>query len=215
MKRLRFFTFACGMTALILAWPAAAQNTSKFNFNIGGGFSEPVRDTDGRLDMGYNINVGAGVNFVPAFGVVGEFGYNNFGLASSVLSAAGAPEGTTRLYSATLNPIIHFNPRGRFDLYAIGGGGYYRRTVEFTAPTVATVTAFDPFFGVFFPAAVPANTVLGTFTQNKGGWNVGAGVSARVKGDSNVKIYAESRYHYIYTNPVRTTVLPVTFGLRW
>ena len=87
--------------------------------------------------------------------------------------------------------------------------------MEFTAPTVATVTAFDPFYGVFFPAAVPANTVLGSFTQNKAGWNVGAGVSVRVKGDSNAKIFAESRYHYVYTTPVRTTVLPVTFGLRW
>jgi opacity protein-like surface antigen len=198
----------------MMAWPAAAQNSNRFNFNIGAGFSEPVRDTDGRVDVGYNINLGAGINFVPAFGVVGEFGYNR-GLASPVLNAAGAPDGSARLYSVTLNPIIHFNPHGRFDVYAIGGGGYYRRTVEFTAPTTATVTAFDPFFGVFFPAAVPANTVLGSFTQNKGGWNAGAGVSVRVKGDSNAKLFAESRYHYVYTTPVRTTVLPVTFGLRW
>jgi hypothetical protein len=77
------------------------------------------------------------------------------------------------------------------------------------------VTGFDPFFGVFFPAAVPSNTVLGSFTQDKGGWNVGAGVSVRVKADSNAKFYAESRYHYIYTTPVRTSMLPVTFGFRW
>src|SRR5215212_7070278 len=105
MKRLRFFTFGCLMAGLLLTWPAGAQNTNKFNFNIGGGFSEPVRDTDGRVDVGYNINVGAGVNFVPAFGLVGEFGYNHFGLAGSVLNAAGAPEGGARLYSLTLNPI--------------------------------------------------------------------------------------------------------------
>src|SRR5437867_8199538 len=116
MNRLRFFTLAGCVTGLLLTWPAAAQNTNRFNFNIGAGFTEPVRDTDGRLDMGYNINVGAGVNFVPAFGVVGEFGYNHLGLAGSVLNAAGAPEGAARLYSVTLNPIIHFNPHGRFDL---------------------------------------------------------------------------------------------------
>ena len=114
-----------------------------------------------------------------------------------------------------MNPIIHFNPRGRFDAYAIGGGGYYRRTVEFTEPSVATITAFDPFFGVFFPAAIPTNTVLGSFTQNKGGLNIGGGVSMRLRGDSNAKFFAEARYHYIFTSPIRTAVLPVTFGLRW
>jgi len=84
-----------------------------------------------------------------------------------------------------------------------------------TEPTIATVTLFDPFIGVFFPAAVPANTVLGSFTQNKGGLNIGAGVEVRVKGDSKTKIFAESRYHYIYTSPRATQILPVTFGLRW
>ena len=215
MKQIRFFTIACCLAGLILAWPAAAQNNNHFTFNVGGGFTEPVKDTDGRVNTGFNINAGAGVNFTAAFGMIGEFGFNHFGLAAPTLNAAGAPDGSTRLYSLTVNPIIRFNPHGRLDFYAIGGGGYYRRTVEFTAPTVASVTAFDPFFGVFFPAAVPANTVLGSFTQNKAGWNIGAGVSARVKADSNTKVFAESRYHYVYTTPVRTTVLPVTFGLRW
>ena len=97
----------------------------------------------------------------------------------------------------------------------VGGGGFYRRTTEYTEPTIATATVFDPFFGLFYPVAVPANTVLGSFTQNKAGLNIGAGVSVRVRGDSNAKIFAESRYHYILTNPERMSVLPVTFGLRW
>jgi len=36
-----------------------------------------------------------------------------------------------------------------------------------------------------------------------------------VKEDSNAKIYAESRYHYMYTTPVRTMILTVTFGFCW
>jgi len=116
-------------------------------------------------------------------------------LSGSALSAAGAPAGSTRIYSLTLCPIFRFNPRGRFDAYAIGGGGYYRRTIEFTQPTIGTVTAFDPFYGVFFPVAVPANTVLGSFTQNKGGLNIGGGITARIRGDSNTKFFVEARYH--------------------
>src|SRR5437870_3521674 len=78
--------------------------------------------------------------------------------------------------------------------YIVGGGGYYRRTVEFTQPTTEIITAFDPFYG-FFPAAVPANIVLGSFTQNKGGLNGGAGVSVRIRGDSSASFFAEARYH--------------------
>jgi len=215
MKRLIGNTAICSVTALLLALPAAAQNTNKFTFNVGGGFTEPVRDTGERVDRGYNVNVGAGVNFVPAFGVIGEFGYNSLGVANTVLNAVGAPNGDARIYSLTVNPIVRFNPNGRFDFYAIGGGGYYRRTVEFTEPTTAVITAFDPFWGVFFPLAVPANSVLGSFTQNKGGWNAGAGITIQLKGDSNAKFFAESRYHYIYTTPIRTSILPVTFGFRW
>jgi hypothetical protein len=93
--------------------------------------------------------------------------------------------------------------------------GTTRRTIEFTQPTIGTVTAFDPFYGVFFPVAVPANTVLGSFTQNKGGLNISGGIAARIRGDSNAKFLAEARHHYIFTTPQETTVLPVTFGFRW
>ena len=212
MNRTALYVFLAGV---LLARPSVAQNPNRFAFNIGGGFTEPVRYTDGRLDTGFNINAGAGVNLVPHLGVMAEFGFNHLSLSTATLAANAVPDGTARILSLTLNPIVHLNPRGRFDAYFIGGGGYYRRTVEFTAPTVTTATGFDPFYGVFFPVDVPANVILGSFTQNKAGWNIGGGVSVRIRGDSNTKFYAESRYHYVYTTPVRTSVLPVTFGLRW
>jgi hypothetical protein len=111
--------------------------------------------------------------------------------------------------------MLRINPNGRFDAYLIGGGGFYRRTVEFTQPGVGTITLFDPFWGVVYPAAVPVTDVLGSFTQHKGGLNVGGGVSFRIRGDSDTRVFAETRYHHIYTTPVRTSILPVTFGLRW
>lgn len=214
MNRKRLFYISLGFLTLLLARPAAAQNTSKLAFHIGGGFTEPVRYSDGRLETGFNGVAGAGVNFTPEVGIVGEFGYNQLGLSPAALNLAGAPDGSARIYSITANPIFRFNPRGRFDAYVIGGGGFYRRTIEFTAPTVSTVTAFDPFYGIFYPVAVPSNAILGSFSQNKSGLNVGGGLSVRL-GDSNTKVFAETRYHYVFTNPVGTPILPVTFGLRW
>jgi hypothetical protein len=50
---------------------------------------------------------------------------------------------------------------------------------------------------------VVANQILGSFTQNKGGWNIGAGVSFRVKEDSHAKIFALSGFA---DNPQRAAV---------
>lgn len=211
----RVLHIALPLFSAVLAAGTAAAQDNRFTFELGGGFTEPVQRTDGRAQTGFNVNLGAGVNLAPSFGILAEFGFNDLDLSNRVLAAAGVPAGTGRIYSVTLNPIIRLNPHGRFDVYVTGGGGFYRRTVEFTQPTVATVTAFDPFYGAIFPVAVPADTVLGSFSQNKGGLDVGAGFSVRVRGDSNVKLFAEARYHYIFTTPVRTTILPVTFGLRW
>jgi hypothetical protein len=111
--------------------------------------------------------------------------------------------------------MVHLVPRGRFDAYIIGGGGYYRRTIEFTEPSSAVATVFDPFYGIFIPVEFPTTNVLGSFSQNKMGLNLGAGVAVRLGEDSRSTIFAESRYHYIYTSPIRTSILPVTFGFRW
>jgi hypothetical protein len=40
---------------------------------------------------------GAGFNLTPEFGIVGEFGYNHHGLSRGALSAAGVPDGVTRI----------------------------------------------------------------------------------------------------------------------
>ncbi len=215
MNRRILSTIACGLAGVFLALPCSAQNTSRFNFHLGGGFTEPVRYTDGRLDTGFNLSAGAGINLDPHLGVMAEFGYNHLGINSTILGAVGVPGGSARIYNVGLAPIFRFNPRGRYDFYVVGGGGYYRRTLEFTAPTVTTTTAFDPFYGLFFPVNVPGTTVLSSVTQNKSGLNIGGGVSVRIKPDSNTKFFAESRYHYIYTSPIRTSILPVTFGIRW
>src|SRR5438093_1224695 len=130
MKHRLFYSIVCGLAGLFIVGPCAAQNTSKWNFGLGAGFTSPVQSSSDRLDTGFNITAGAGYSLVPALGLRAEFGFDHLGINSSVLSAAGASSGSTRIYSATLNPVLHFNPHGRYDLYAIGGGGFYRRTVE-------------------------------------------------------------------------------------
>lgn len=213
MTRKIWHTTVCA--GILLALPCAAQNTNRFTFHFGGGFTEPMKTTRDRLDRGFNLGAGAGVNVVPEFGITVDFGLNQMGVNPTTLASVGVPGGATRIYSLTLQPVVRLGARSRFNGYLTGGGGFYRRTVEFTEPSVQVITGFDPFFGAFFPVAVPVNTVLGSFTQDRGGWNAGGGVQFSIHGDSIAKFFAETKYHYIYSSPIRTTMLPVTFGFRW
>lgn len=214
MQKIKSTTLLVCLSGALLASTCSAQITNSLTFGVGGGFTNPVRWSEDRLNTGFNLTAHAGVNATPYFPLKIEFGYNQLGVSSAVLQAAGVPSGSARIYSLTLNPEFHLNPKGRFDVYGTAGGGYYRRTVEFTQPTVAVFTGFDPFYGVFVPVGIPAQEVIGSFSQNKAGWNVGAGVSIALKEDSSTRFFAESKYHYIFTNG-RTTLLPVTFGVRW
>ncbi|HWQ56175.1 MAG TPA: outer membrane beta-barrel protein [Bryobacteraceae bacterium] len=199
--------------SVLLAQRAAAQEP-RWTVNVGGGFTNPVRGIESRLDRGWNFSAGAGPRFTRNLSLVGEFNYNELDLSRAALTALSMPDGNTRVWSITANPRVNFNPDGILDFYLIGGGGVYRRTVEFTQPTVTTITVFDPWWGIVYPAAVPANQILASYSTTRGGLNIGGGITVRL-GHTGMKLYGEARYHHMFTPGVATTYLPVTFGLQW
>ena len=195
-----------------LAGALSAQETSPVSFNIGAGFTQPVGATSRRLDTGWNMQGGVGYNFIPHVGAMVQFNYNSMGINSATLNTFGVPDGSVRIWSLTLNPILHLNPEGKVDPYIIGGGGLYHRTQEFTAPSVGVTTAFDPFFG-FYDVAVPVDQVLASRSVMKPGVNIGAGIAFGSKWKG--KFYAEARYHRIMFRNSHTDYIPVNFGYRW
>lgn len=186
----------------------------RFSGSVGGGFTTPAYTAGEHLNTGWNALAGAGINISRFLGVEGQFQFNGLDINSTTLNNAGFPGGDMHLWSLTLDPVIHFAPSNRFNPYIIGGGGLYHRTIEFTAPTIATVAGFDPFLGIFFPIDVPANQVLQSMSVYKGGVNIGMGFSIPL-GSSKMKLFAEARYHHMYTRPDPTTIIPVTLGIRW
>jgi outer membrane protein with beta-barrel domain len=199
---------------LWMAGSLSAQEFSRFAFGAGAGFTTAVGDTGTRTDLGWNVRAGAGVNFNPYIGVMVNAGYNNLGINSSALANIGVPGGRMSVFSATLDPVIHLTPKRHFDLYVTGGGGLFHRYQEFTAPSVAVTTGFDPFFG-FFPVALSANQVLASYSVNKPGIDAGVGVAFGSK--FHGKFFAEARYNRIFMgdNFPDTEYIPVTFGFRW
>src|SRR5215469_3949977 len=104
------FILAFGIS-LSVAVILGAQEVPKFTFNIGGGFTQPVGITNNHLNMGWNIQGGVGYNFSSRLGANIDLGFNDMGIDSTTLANIGVPGGSVHIFSATLDPIVHLNPR--------------------------------------------------------------------------------------------------------
>lgn len=212
-KRLGIALMAGALAAALQA-RAQESNYGRFTFNIGGGYTAPVGDTSGRLDEGGNVQAGVGFNINQYFGILGTFQFNHLGITSGALAIADQPDGHARVYTATLDPVVRFPIGGGAKAYLLGGGGWMRRTVEFTRPTLAQTIVFDPWWGYFGPAVIPVNQVLGTYRSDDPAWDVGGGLDIPL-GRSRAKLYMEARYIRGFTSRANTEILPVTIGIRW
>jgi opacity protein-like surface antigen len=208
MKTLLSLAIVC-----LLAISSFAQDRG-LTVHAGGGYTPLVGPLSKRLDNGWNVQVGGGYMFTPYLGLVGDYQYNGLGVPQDVLNVLAVPDGNAHVQSFTAGPEIRFAPGSKVSLYIIGGIGWYRRTVEFTSPTFAAVTAFDPFFGFFFPAIVPANQVLGSITRDGFGGNVGLGFTFRFH-ESRTRLFVEARYHQASMERSDTQMVPFTVGIRW
>jgi hypothetical protein len=212
MKAFRYplLTLLLGLT---LSTASAQSPLGRFTFHVGAGPTVTTNRLNDYAGNGYNILLGGGVRVTPVVELLGEFHINGSEVRESVLTELAVPDGTATFYSLTGNVKFNLIPRARVVPYVIVGGGWYRRTVEFTEPTTRLVSIIDPWWGYLGNAVVPTNALLGSVTRDSGGLNGGVGFDFRV-GES-VRVFAESRIHRGYHNPTNTTIIPVTFGVRF
>ncbi len=195
-------------SSIFLMGALNAQEVSRFSFDLGAGFTQPVGNTGRYLNDGWNLQGGVGYNFSSYLGVMGHLDYNSLGMSGAALGTSGFPGGDIHVFSATIDPIVHLMPRSRFDVYATGGGGLYHWDQQFSAPTGAVSNSFAGSFPLVIPNAGDQYSV------NKPGWNAGMGVALGTKWHG--KVFAEARYvHVFLNNGERGDYVPVTFGFRW
>jgi hypothetical protein len=203
---LSVITLACSITT-------SAQNPEhRWSGNIGAGFTPILGSLNQRLDNGWHVSFGAGYRVTHGLTIGGQVMYNGLGVSKGLLGEVGVPDGNAHLWAFTAEPRLTFAPRHHFTPYIVGGVGYYRRVVNFTQPTIAAVTVFDPFFGAF-PVFFQADQVLGTVVRDGIGGNGGLGMEAGIP--YGAKLFVEARFHYASTGAVPTRILPFTIGLRF
>jgi hypothetical protein len=196
---------------------ASAQTFNRFNFNVGGGFGGALGDVGKFTGTSYNGVAGGGVNFSRAFGVKAEYMYFNLGFDDSVKAGQSLPDATGHVQSATLNLVYNHSLQGKLGVYAIGGGGWYQRSVEAQSHLLVKDTVCQPawvLWGITCTNGLLATSqTLSSNSVSGGGYNFGGGFTYRL--NKQATVYVEGRYHHANTSDRHTSLFPVTVGLRW
>lgn len=209
----RRFVVSVAACLAFAAMALAQEEGHKWSANVGAGFTPLIGALDKRLDNGWHITFGGGYRVTSHLTLGGQVMYNGLGVSRGVLNEFGVPDGNAHIWAFTAEPKLSLAPGHHFSPYLVGGVGYYRRVVQFTQPTVAAITVFDPFFFGFFPVLVPADQVLGTITRDGIGGNGGFGFEVGMP--HGVKFYTEARFHYASTGAIPTRMIPFTIGVRF
>lgn len=212
-------------------YPDYTSKWSHLAFEAGAGFTAPVgNDThpyqspsfNVNETWGYNVTVGAGWNFTKRIGALLEYQFDKQKIPGATLTDLAISNGSStpiggnvNTWSFTVDPIFYQPFTKKFGGYVTGGGGFYRKVTNFTAPSLAC----DFLFCEFVPETVAHSS------SNQGGLNFGVGFYWKAFGeDSNAKLYAETRY--IWVNSPQSSnsdpwgggtegLVPATFGIRF
>jgi hypothetical protein len=199
---------------------------SNLAFEAGGGFNAPTNASSPYITWGGNFTAGVGKRFNPYLSLLAEYQFIDDKLPGAIIAETGANGGHAHIWSLTLDPVFDLFPSSTNSVYVTGGGGFYRKVTSFTDPEE---TEYCDYY-YCYPGTT--NAVVGHFSSNQGGWNIGAGFTHRLGGlygDSKMKLFAEVRYLDVLTPAVttqpnglgtttvgaNTKLIPVTLGVRW
>jgi len=195
-------------------------------FEAGGGASGPVGSSGNYITWGGNFTGGAGLHFSRRFSMLAEYQFIDDKLPGAIIAETGATGGNAHIWSLTLAPVIDLFPKSNNSVYITGGGGFYRKVTNFTDPEPSEYCTY------YYCGTTTQNEVVGHFSSNQGGWNVGGGYTHRVGGvynDGTMKLFAEARYLDVLspasaiapnglgtaTVGAGTKLIPITLGVRW
>ncbi|MHB8303113.1 MAG: hypothetical protein ACYDC6_09810 [Acidobacteriaceae bacterium] len=186
----------------------------------GGGVTAPAGSTQKQANTGFNILAGAGFKFNNRLSLLAEWNFNDLGVPHSLAnSIAQVPGGNEHVWTVGLDPKYNFIRHGRFDGYAIGGGGFSRVLTSFTAP-VAVPCGYGYGYGYGYGGVCVGNVTVSHHSSNQASMNVGAGAEFRFSAYSRFKLFTEARYLKVFTPQglppgYDATFVPVTIGIRW
>jgi hypothetical protein len=201
MKRLLVFTIVAVLPASA-QWRHFGERPAPLTGFSGVGVSAPTNPVASRLNTGWNLAAGIGVTR-GYVGIMLDGMVTGFGINRDALMRVGARRGSQTYWAVTVDPIFHVNERGPVDFYITGGAGLYSRITKYRAASGLVGQDLGQY------------DLISSETVSRPGVNGGAGFSCRLGGRSNVKVFAEARYHHMFTRGPGASVVPVTIGVRF
>jgi hypothetical protein len=195
-------------------------------FEVSGGPNAPLGNSSKYITWGGNFTFGGGLHLSRHISLLAEYQFIDDKLPGALIAETGADGGNAHIWSLTLAPVIDLFPKATNSVYVTGGGGFYRKVTNFTDPQE------QEYCDYFYCGIVTQNVVVGHFSSNQGGYNVGGGFTHKLggfSGDGRMKLFAEARYLYVDSPAVQsspnglgftavaagTKVVPISFGVRW
>jgi hypothetical protein len=199
---------------------------SHLTYEGGGGFNAPGGDSPKDITWGGDFTLGAGYRFNQRLSALIEYQFIDDKLPGALIAQAGATGGNAHIWSLTIDPVFDLMPKKDNSVYLTGGGGFYRKVTNFTDPEPTQYCSY------FYCGYGYANQVVGHYSSNQGGFNIGGGFQHRfggIYGDSKVKAFAEVRYLDVLSPSVTTSanglgittvssgtkVIPISLGVRF
>ncbi len=205
------------------------DGANRFAFDFGVGGTIPMGNTNAYLDTSYSFQAGAGYNYSRTLGLMFQFAWDNFGFQGATLATQksvyglASLDGTSHVWSASLQPILNFYTSDTFGAYVTAGAGYYHKTANFSVPTSSYACS-----GFGFCYQYQANQTVDKYTSNAPGASGALGFTYKLSPFSPEKIFIEGRYVFVDNEPRgpsatdhyppnshRTTYIPVAAGIRW
>lgn len=195
-------------------------------FEASAGANAPMGNSSNYITWGGNFTAGGGLHFSKRFSLLAEYQFLDDKLPGNLIAETGASGGDAHIWSLTFDPVIDLAPKRTNSVYLTGGGGFYRKVTNFTDPEE------QEYCDYYYCGIATENVVIGHFSSNQGGWNVGGGFTHRVgglSGDGQMKLFAEVRFLDVDTPAVSsspnglgtttvaagTKLLPISLGVRW
>ncbi|MFN2567368.1 MAG: hypothetical protein ABR499_20415 [Gemmatimonadaceae bacterium] len=175
-----------------------------FYWGLGGGLTAPRQQLNTTFEPGFNVTGMLGWDPIGSpFGVRFDVAYDQFSERSQYAALAADPS----ILSAHLNgklrfPLYGVETGGRAELYAVGGGSYYRHKNLLFGPERATTAQVSCGEEGESPTAGNCDEWSDDF-----GWNLGGGVGFGF-GPSNV--FLEARWMGVGSN---RSFVPIIIGL--
>jgi hypothetical protein len=198
----------------------------RLTIEAGVGAAAPAGDK-ADITWGWGLTMGGGVNITQNLAALVEYQYLDPKIPGAVIAESGAQGGRYHIWSFTLDPVYDFLPKAANDFYVVGGGGFYRKVMNFTNPSQSC-----GFFYYYYTCGT-SNQTVGHISSNQGGFNFGGGYQHRfggMYGLSRARLFAEVRYLDVLSPAIKsksanglqpvsiskdTKLLPIMLGIRW